>query len=73
MDVVRLAEKSFCKLRFSVWELMFFFTKPRNELVLTSVGQIYALVPFTTLMLIILFTHTILCRKIENFLEFSSF
>jgi hypothetical protein len=25
MDVVRLAEKSFCKLRFFVWELMLFF------------------------------------------------
>jgi hypothetical protein len=51
--------------------MMLFFTKPRKELVFTSVGQIYALVPFTTLMLIILFTHTILSRKIENFLEFS--
>jgi hypothetical protein len=31
MDVVRLAEKSFCKLRFFVWELTLFFTKPRKE------------------------------------------
>ncbi len=60
MDVVRLAEKSFCKLRFFVWELMLFLTKPRKELVSTSVGQIYALVPFTTLMLIILL-HTQFC------------